>query len=455
MSVTLWSVGATSLKAGVCFLLAAQVLLVIVRARASIVRGEHVLLCIFCAALAAAEIIPSTGFVRAIVLTVASWAGAGFLLRAMRMPWLMPWSAASAAFVGLLVLTAGMGFAGTVPFLSLTAFGLLILSALPLGLLLRLHRKKGTAAALIVFLSGAAWLATGAVDVVLFAAGRNPLHLSSTVVLLLAGCSGWLVFQQGYPQRPGWGGALPAAEPHDIAGALSTRLLASEATLSIQNRLIGSGLLAAGAAHEFKNTLSNVNAAAQHGLSHPDPGGKDECLRLIIDHSQVARDSAVDVLERIAASGDESPCLIDAARDLGRLIRMCQAAFRPLSVAIVSALDPDVMFRARRSDLELVLLNLLRNAADAYRGSAAFGPNLVSIRASSRDGTAMIEVSDSAGGIPDESLYRLFRPGVSRTGGTGIGLYLSRNLVQSNGGTLEYRPTNGGSLFRLTFPAAP
>ncbi len=454
MSVMPWIAGAATLKAGICFLLAAQVLLVIVRVRADFIRIEHLLLCFFCAALAAAVIMRPAGFPRPIVLVLVDWAAAGFLLRARRMHGLALWSGASAAVIGLFLLTGVMGFGKTLPFLLLSAFALLSLSAVPLALLLRIHRERRTPEALVAFLAGALWLAAGAADTCLRAAGSAPLFLSSVAVLAMTCCTGWLIFQQGYPLQPGWDGALPAVLPHDIAGALSARLLASETALSVQNRLIGSGILAAGAAHEFKNTLSHVSAAAQHGLTLPDAEGKDESLRLIIDHIRAGRDSAVEVLERIAASGDEAPRVIDAARDMARLIRMCQAAFRPLSVAIESALDPGVLFRARRSDVELVLLNLLRNAADAGRDPPHGGLSRITVRAQVQNDAAVIEVSDDAGGIPEEHLHRLFRPGVSQTGGTGVGLYLSRNLVQANGGTMEYRPIEGGSMFRLVFPAA-
>ncbi len=399
--------GSAMLRAGVIALLAAQVVLVIIRSISARMRVACLLLCCFCAVLALLEIAPA-GFLHSALLVAAIWAGAGFLIRAGQRPWLAAWSAGCAAFFVVLLLANGLGYGRTLPFHFLNAFGMMALSVMPLGLLVRSHRAMGAASILLVILTYAAWLAAGALDLAWDAAGRAPVSLSSAAIACMACCTGWLIFQQGYPHRPGWGGALPAAQARDDTRALYARLLASESALAWQNRLIGSGILAAGAAHEFKNTLSHVKAAAQHGLLHSESAVKDECLRLIIEHSQAARGSAVEVLERISSTDGEAPCIIDAARDLGRLVRMCQAAFREQSIMIESALEPSVTFRARRSDLELVLLNLLRNAADAYGHSARGGPRIVSIRALREGDHAVIEVSDAAGGVPQELVHRLF-----------------------------------------------
>ena len=453
MSVIGWATGAQALRAAAIVLLFTQLVLVVIRGLASRMRLEYLLLCGFLAALATLEIAPSSGFPHAALLIGASWAGTGFLITVERKTWLAPWSAGSAVFAVVLLLVVDPGHGATLPFHLLSAFGILVLSGLPLGLLLRRYRATGAMSALLVFCTGVAWLAAGAVDLVRDAAGRDPLFLSSMAVFCMALWTGWLILQQGYPLRPGWGGALPAAESHDATRALYARLLASESTLAWQNRLIGSGVLAAGAAHEFKNTLAQVKAAAQHGLSLADVGRKDESLCLIIECSQAGRDSAVEVLERISSTEDEMPCVIDASRDLCRLIRMCQAAFRGQSIRIESTLDPCPSFRARRCDVELALLNLLRNAADAYEHAPLMAPGLITVHAGREGESAVIEVRDGAGGIPQEALHRLFRPMVSSAGGTGIGLYLSHNLVQGNGGSLEYRPIEGGSLFRMSFPA--
>ena len=67
-------------------------------------------------------------------------------------------------------------------------------------------------------------------------------------------------------------------------------------------------------------------------------------------------------------------------------------------------------------------------------------------------GGALVEVHDNAGGVPAAQVPRLFQPGGSTRGSTGVGLYLARCLAERNGGTLPYRPADGGSRFTLELP---
>ena len=91
--------------------------------------------------------------------------------------------------------------------------------------------------------------------------------------------------------------------------SLYARLLAAENALVGQERTTTAGFLALGAAHEFKNILSLVRLAAHRGLAQKVPGEKDACLRLIVEHTNTARDSAIEVLERISSNGERRPAL--------------------------------------------------------------------------------------------------------------------------------------------------
>jgi C4-dicarboxylate-specific signal transduction histidine kinase len=193
-----------------------------------------------------------------------------------------------------------------------------------------------------------------------------------------------------------------------------------------------------------------VKATAQHGLDHPESGAAS--LRLILEHTEEGRKSAVGVLEQVAHEGREEPRNIDASRDLEGLIRLAGAAFRARGIVIESDLQQGVVFRARRNEVEQVLLNLVRNAAGAYGEKE--GTHVIRFHARRDGGMSMLEVHDHAGGVPSESLHLLFSEGFSSTGGTGLGLYLSKTLALANDGILEYEPTADGSIFRLTFVAA-
>jgi signal transduction histidine kinase len=102
-----------------------------------------------------------------------------------------------------------------------------------------------------------------------------------------------------------------------------------------------------------------------------------------------------------------------------------------------------------------VLLSLARNSLAALerRAMGSAGSRL-SIRARRCDGEALLEILDNGPGPGPGEVERLFEPGASSRGSTGLGLYLSRQLAERNGGTLEYVPVELGSCFRISLPLA-
>ncbi|HHY51300.1 MAG TPA: GHKL domain-containing protein, partial [Alphaproteobacteria bacterium] len=104
--------------------------------------------------------------------------------------------------------------------------------------------------------------------------------------------------------------------------------------------------------------------------------------------------------------------------------------------------------------IQQVLINLMRNATEAMRDSER--KELV-VRAGP-DGNGMIAVSveDTGPGISDEIAAQLFQPFVTtKPGGMGIGLSISKRIIESHGGTLSVnRNAAGGATFTFTLPAA-
>jgi two-component system sensor kinase FixL len=106
-----------------------------------------------------------------------------------------------------------------------------------------------------------------------------------------------------------------------------------------------------------------------------------------------------------------------------------------------------------RIQIQQVLTNLIRNATDAMRGVER---RELSIRSwPDGEGEIVIEVSDTGSGIPDEMAEQLFKPFVTtKPGGMGVGLSISKRIVESHGGELTMcRNESGGTTFRFTLPA--
>jgi two-component system sensor kinase FixL len=108
-----------------------------------------------------------------------------------------------------------------------------------------------------------------------------------------------------------------------------------------------------------------------------------------------------------------------------------------------------------RIQIEQALLNLVRNALEAIGGAAA-PVRQIEIAARHDGGTVEIDVADSGPGVPDELVPDLFQPFVtSKARGMGLGLTISRSIIEAHGGRLWYEPRRGGgSVFRMTLPAA-
>jgi two-component system sensor kinase FixL len=106
-----------------------------------------------------------------------------------------------------------------------------------------------------------------------------------------------------------------------------------------------------------------------------------------------------------------------------------------------------------RVQIQQVLINLMRNAMEAMRDSER--RELVIRTSSGDEGSVIIEVSDTGPGISDEIAARLFQPFVtSKPGGMGIGLSISRRIVEAHGGELSAsRNAEGGATFRFSLPA--
>lgn len=108
---------------------------------------------------------------------------------------------------------------------------------------------------------------------------------------------------------------------------------------------------------------------------------------------------------------------------------------------------------ADRVQIQQVLINLMRNAIEAMQGSERKELNIRT--ATTAEGMVEVEVSDTGPGISDEIAAQLFRPFVTtKAGGMGVGLSISKRIIESHGGEISVRRnSSGGASFRFTLPA--
>jgi two-component system C4-dicarboxylate transport sensor histidine kinase DctB len=116
---------------------------------------------------------------------------------------------------------------------------------------------------------------------------------------------------------------------------------------------------------------------------------------------------------------------------------------------MVRELDPnDVMVWADRNQLLQAVVNLLLNARSVLREWER--EKRVTVRTDSDAGRGYLHVTDSGPGVPDDQAFRIFLPFVSTTGGTGMGLYLTRQILQEQGGGIRVKSNDApGATFTV------
>lgn len=215
-------------------------------------------------------------------------------------------------------------------------------------------------------------------------------------------------------------------------------------------RLIAAGAVGASIAHELRNALAVAESSLF--LARRDI---DDRPRLTSHLDQVGAEirKAHAVVGSVLDLARGEPIRQEPAR-LSTLIESARHSLvLPTNVTFQVSVTPiDLMVSCDPVLLERVLSNLYLNAIDALEGR---GRGAIVTRAG-QDDTVWLEVRDDGKGMTDEGRAHAFDAMVSdKAAGTGLGLTLSRVIVEAHGGTIEVESnTGGGTTFRLTLPGS-
>ncbi|MGE0482819.1 MAG: nitrogen regulation protein NR(II) [Gammaproteobacteria bacterium] len=268
-----------------------------------------------------------------------------------------------------------------------------------------------------------AWLSTGQNPVNALNEGSHVSTLASFTELSSGpGASGTLVF---------------------LEDAAETRQRAQ------QLKLASLGRLTASIAHEIRNPLGAISHAGQL-LSESD-GLVAEDRRLIeimLQHTRRVNTIIENVLtlgrrrDTVSESFALQPWLSSFREEV-----IQRAALEPVDV-VIEPLADDIVVRMDKGQLQQVMWNLCENALRYARTT----PRLRFQAAVGGNGRPHVDVVDSGPGLDPAIADRLFEPfATSEPAGTGLGLYIARELCESNQATLQLVPGAGGCRFRITF----
>lgn len=257
---------------------------------------------------------------------------------------------------------------------------------------------------------------------------------------------------------------VPFTDAHgEIAGVIInfkdlTAKKQMEETLKRTEKLAALGELSARMAHEIRNPLASMSGSVQLLADHGTIAEQDRRLLAIIERETDRLNSLITeflIYARPVSPRKEFIPLNVFIEDI-RLLAAADKRFE--GIDITNQVPSDMTVIADGNQLRQVLINLLNNAAEATSpgGSIEIGGNL---EKRSRKGirstqVAVITVSDSGCGIPQESAKHLFEPfWTTKNNGTGLGLAISYRIIEEHGGTIrvESSPT-GGSSFTILLP---
>ncbi len=237
---------------------------------------------------------------------------------------------------------------------------------------------------------------------------------------------------------------------------LERRMIQSE-------KLVTLGEMAAGIVHELNNPLSVLSGASDMLIRFTENiGGGSE---LATRPARFMRES-LDRIQSLArnlmnyarpADGDDRE-LIDINQAIEAALSFSEYELSRDGVKIETQLKSGLpRIRGSQGELQQVFLNLLQNARQAMRGQE--GAKRIRVTTGHEDdGRIFIDVSDSGPGIPESLRPKIFEPFFTsrrKTGGSGLGLYIVKNIVTRHDGEVTAgKGPLGGAAFRVILPAA-
>lgn len=284
--------------------------------------------------------------------------------------------------------------------------------------------------------------------------GAAPLVGADITALLPGFAAQWAAWRAGHGPRG------PAGEIEVRGREMGLRLLdtGTEEEYSVlfledttrsreqarQVTLAALGRLTANIAHEIRNPLSAISHAAELLEEEKRSERRERLTRIIRDNTQRLDRLVNDVLQ-LNRRDRASPDRIRLRAWLEAFVPEFAANERvPPERVAVDAQDAEVRFD--REHLRQVLWNLLRNAVRYAKPEAA------AVRVVCRVFGDSVELSviDNGAGVPEEDHAKLFEPFfTTHSNGTGLGLYLARELCTANGAQLEYVDDMPGAHFRI------
>jgi PAS domain S-box-containing protein len=227
-----------------------------------------------------------------------------------------------------------------------------------------------------------------------------------------------------------------------------------------QNRQAALGEMLDHIAHQWKQPLNSISLIVQE-MAYSSSDGE-----LTDEHVQATNGTIMSLLDHMAQTidvfrgfyrPDKKTKVFSVKESIDQALAFIAPTFRFQSIAVELDVDPGLTGFGYPREYTQVFLNILANAKDAFRARRTENGTVI-IKAFAESTKTVVTITDNAGGIPEaiiDKIFDFYFTTNEAAGGTGIGLYMSKNIIEKNmSGTLSAENTGSGARFRIEIPSA-
>ena len=223
-----------------------------------------------------------------------------------------------------------------------------------------------------------------------------------------------------------------------------------------QSRLATMGEMMHNVAHQWRQPLNTLNLILQNIRDAYEYGELDKAFldQQVNDGDRVAQrmSSTIDDFRNFFRP-DKQKIRFNIRDALREALSLVDASFRNNQVEIVVTAVSDIFIEGFHGEFSQVLLNVLVNAKDAIKAHQSAGKVMIAIDSASD--SAVVRILDNGGGIAEAVLPKIFDPYfTTKDSGSGIGLYMSRMILEHMSGSIDAHNVDGGTEIVIAVPLA-
>jgi signal transduction histidine kinase len=222
----------------------------------------------------------------------------------------------------------------------------------------------------------------------------------------------------------------------------------TEAALVKTERLAIAGRLAATIAHEINNPLEAVTNLIYLARNAP---AQETRRYLQMVEEELSRMAHITKMTLGFYRDRGTPTAVDVAELVKEALSLYESKLQAKNIRVQTTIECAQPILGSKGELRQVIANLVANAVDVLREGGE-----LAISADELDSSMRLRVADNGPGIPAENLSRIFEPFFTTKAelGTGLGLWVSRQIVEKHGGSITVESSSAGTRFTISLPTA-